>query len=292
MKKNSREYITSISMIFLFITLITVYAYSESIGNNISDLKGKIAFIKNGNVWIYDPHSKEMEPLTSTGEITNFNVSYDRNKIVLVKKNKKLYLLDLMTKKEDFLTEVETDMSSPALSPANDKIAYVSKSEKYFAITPYLNEKVRHIWLFEIAKRKKIDLTSSSSAQHSAVSWSPNGSWLSFSRDWKVCIMSTLHYNQIKELASGGYSTWLDGQTMAIGDNKKILIYDINSLERKREINFNAGFFPSKFILDGEGNLFYEDMTENPDLDISVIDSVNQKRKVLIEDGRSPVFIR
>ncbi len=259
--------------------------------------KNDLIYLKNKDIWVFDTLSKHHRQFTRTADISNFGVSADLTKIVFVRNAKKLYLLDMATRKESFITDVETDMSNPSISPANDKVVYISKSLKEF--TPYpsnqaFKTKVRHVWVIDLKSVKKTDLMGDSPNQYSAPKWSPDGRRISFaSGSWEVSVKSMETNNEvIAKVGPGYYSEWIDDKTLAVGSNDKITIYNLETTEKVREIKFQPGFFPAKFSIGTANDLYFEDMSENPDGDIAYLDITNSKQQKLVEDARSPLFIK
>jgi len=287
---------------FVFSTLPVCHA-GLSAGSTISTvskketfLKNKLLYIKTGNIWLFDPATKQNIQFIQANDVVNFSVSSDYNKIAAIKNNK-LYIINAKTNEEVFLMEVETDMSNPTISPTNDKVIYISESEKEFNKPQAATRKVRHIWIVDLNTKAKVDLTKDSPYHHTAVQWSPDGRWVSFASSrgngWRVYLMNMIDKKQsVKEIESGIFSSWLDNKTLAIGNSHSIKIYDVRSLKQFREIKMQPGFSPAKFAFAGDNNLYYEDMTENPDLDISHLDLVSGKKSRVIEDGRSPMFAK
>lgn len=263
-------------------------------------LKNKLLYLKNGDIWVTDPTAKSYQQLTMLNDVSNFTISYDLAKIVLVRNYKKLYIIDLITSKEEFLSDLETDMSSPSISPSNDKIVYISKSRKEFDISPFMKDKVRHIWIIDVATKKSSDLTENSSIQYSTPKWSPDGGKISFtsmsmrSKGWKVYAVkadNNIEKNK-KEVAEGFYSDWLDNKTLIIGSSDKITFYNVNTLKKIKEFKLETGFFPAKFSFAPPNNIYYEDGRENPNLDIGIINIIDFEQKIIFQDARSPVFGR
>src|SRR6185369_8321472 len=85
------------------------------------DVKGKLLYLKNHDVWSFDPISKNHKQITHSHKITNYSISSDGKKLVYVSNNN-MFIQNILSNKSVFLTNIEADMSSPSLSPANDTI--------------------------------------------------------------------------------------------------------------------------------------------------------------------------
>lgn len=286
MSKYILALITLISMLLLPLVAMPEITQTK--------FKGKLLYIKKNEIWSYDQKSNEHKQITKKHNVTNYTISNDGEILVYVSSNK-LYLLNLSTNKDEFLANAETDMSSPTLSSSNDTIIYVSKSEREFQKSKYLKKKARHLWAIDIRSRKKKDITKESPYEYTMANYSPDGKYISFSSNqgngWNVFVM-TKDYSQITKIGDGMHSEWLQKDTLAIGNFDKVTIYNVNDKTKVREIKIIAMFNPAKFSFNNVENVYYEEMTENPDIDLSYIDVANGKTDKIATDARAPKFVR
>lgn len=256
-----------------------------------------LLYLKNGDIWSMDISKRATEKLTSKKDITNYCVSYDLTKIIYVRNFKKMYELDTTTWEEKYLTDLETDMSNPSISPANDKVVYISHSIKVFYTSPSnkaYKETVRHLWLFDLKTLRKEDLTEDSPKQYSAPKWSPDGRRISFTssaRDVYIKNMPSSDVN-LKKVGAGYYSEWCDDKTIAVGSSESVTLYNVEKMEKINEIKIQPAFFPAKFSLGASNDLYYEDQTENANLDISHVNTVTGQKSKVVEDARNPIYIK
>lgn len=259
-------------------------------------LKNKLLYLKKGDIWAIGSEGVN-ERLTEKKDITNYCVSHDLTKIIFVRDFKRMFDLNVKLGKEKYLTDLETDMSNPSISKENDKVIYISKSLKEFNTSPYnkaYKERVRHLWLLDLKSLKKMDLTEDSPKQYSAPTWSPDGRWISFtSSAWDVYIKNmTGNKADIKKVAAGYYSEWFDTKMLAIGSPELITLYDADTMQKTSEIRVQFGFDPAKFTFVNSKNFYFEDQTENVNLDISYYDIATRLKRKIVEDARSPQFLK
>lgn len=287
----------SIIILALMCSIVSLSVKATAGRSNVitkDNLHGNLLYLKNNKVWKYDPVRGNHKQLTTIGKISNYSVSYDANKIAYVT-DKKLFIHDIQTEQTKLLTTVTTDLSSPAISPSNYIIAYISKSEKEFDKTKHLKRKVRHIWTFDLLTNQKTDITKESPYEYTSVKYSPDGKFISFSstqnRNWNVYVKD-IDKNIITKIGEGTNSDWIDNNTLAIGTFDKVSIYNVVNVTKIKEVNLRAMFDPAKFSFSDETNTYYEDMSDNPDIDISVINSISGQVKKIVKDARSPLFVK
>jgi len=278
------------------------YAESTSSSNiyehgNVAALKNKLLYLKNGDIWIADISKGIHEQLTAKKDITNYCISYDLTKMIFVRNFSSSYELDLVTGVEKHVTDLETDMSNPSISPVNDKVVYTSKSLKEFYTSPInkaFKQRVRHLWLIDLKSRKKIDLTEDSPKQYSAPKWSPDGRRISFtSSSWDVYIKNMVNSSEgIVKVGAGYFSEWLNEKTLAIGGPEAINVYNIEKMEKINEAKFQPGFYPADFSFGISNKLYYEDQTENPDIDLSYVNIETGQKGKIVEDAKNPLFVK
>jgi adenine-specific DNA methylase len=96
----------------------------------------------------------------------------------------------------------------------------------------------------------------------------------------------------ILKVGAGYFSEWLNEKTLAIGGPEAINVYNIEKMEKINEAKFQPGFYPADFSFGISNKLYYEDQTDNPDIDISYIDITTQQKGKVIKDARSPIFVK
>jgi dipeptidyl aminopeptidase/acylaminoacyl peptidase len=265
--------------------------------DNQAVLKNKLLYLKGGDIWIADLSKRSHKRLTDKKDVTNYSISYDLTRLVFVRNFNKLYEIDLTKEKEKYISDLKIDMSNPSISPANDKIVYVSKSLKDFSPYPSnkaYKEKVRHIWIIDLKSMKKIDLTEESSNQYSAPKWSPDGRRISFtSGSWDVYVKNMTEPGEnVMKVGAGYYSEWINQKTLAVGGPEIISVYNIEEMKKISEIKIQPAFHPAKFSFGTSNRIYYEDQTENPDIDISCVDATSVQERKVIVDARSPIFVK
>ncbi len=270
---------------------------SKNVRTSKTTLQKKLLYLKNGDIWLMDMPRRAQEKLTAKKDITNYCVSYDLTKIVYVRNFKKMYELDIATWREKYLTDLETDMSNPSISPANDKVVFISNSLKEFHTSSFnkaYKETVRHLWLIDLKSLRKEDLTVDSPKQYSAPKWSPDGRRISFaSGAWNVYLKNMTNSNDnLIKVGEGYYSEWFDDNTLAVGSSESVSLYSAEKMEKIKEIKIQPAFAPAKFSLGLSNDLYYEDQAENVNLDISYVNTVTGQKRKVAEDARNPVFIR
>ena len=268
--------------------------------SNLSSFSGE-----KGDIWIIDPSDiKNARQLTNVGDISSFSISYDLTKIVLVRNFKKIYMIDLLTGKEDFLTDIEVetksgvepslstfDHSAPSISPTNDKVVFISKSKR---------DMVKHIWMINVETKEKVDLTENSPNQHSRPKWSPDGSKIFFltrpgdKNELTVFIMNMFNVNKnIIKVSEGFSAEWVDNKTLIIATAKdmfyRFIFYNLDNLAEIKEIEIPPGFVgPFTFAM--PNILYYEDESKSPITDISRMDIISLKKEIIIKNAKKPVF--
>jgi len=287
--------------IILFGAILICYAVGTENPTDIRTskiaLQNKLLYLKNGDIWYMDISKRIPEKLTAKEDITNYCVSYDLTKMIYVRNFKKMYEQDITTGRGKYLTDLETDMSNPSLSPANDKVVYISYSLKEFFTSPYnkaYHERVRHLWLIDLKSLQKIDLTEESPKQYSAPRWSPDGLRISFaSSAWDVYIKKMSSFkNDSMKIGVGYYSEWLGNNILAVGGSSSVNLYSLDRMEKTGELKMQPAFDPAKFSLAVSNNLYYEDQTENANLDISYVNTATGQKGKVVEDARNPTFIK
>src|SRR6185369_8640125 len=207
------------------------------------------------------------------------------------KNNKKLYLYNMKTGTEEFITEAATDATQPSLSPSCDKIAFVALTKdklqvKMSNFVKPVKKTVRHVWIADVKSKKVVDVTKDLPFPHSQVNWSPDGRWLSFAsyrwepRDlsdpsfnmkWKVYLMDLISPNyKTLEIGGGRSSVWLNNDQVVLADGvaaNVLTIYDVKTKSKKPASLFKAGFSTPIFSLGGENNevIYYEVMLDDED---------------------------
>jgi len=108
-----------------------------------------------------------------------------------------------------------------------------------------LKETVRHIWLLDLKTHNKIDLTEDSPTQHSAPSWCPDGTKISFAKGiWDVYLRDMTGPNRIIKVGPGYYSEWLDEKTIAVGNFESVTLYNLETMDKKSKLRFNPASIP------------------------------------------------
>ncbi len=270
--------------------------------SNLNSFSGE-----KGDIWIIDPSNiKNKQQLTNVSDIISFSISYDLTKIVLVRNFKKLYMIDLLTGKENFLTDIDVetkigaelmhpisifDHSAPSISPTNDKIVFISKSKR---------DRVNHIWMIDVATKEKVDLTENSPTQYSYPKWSPDGRKISFiskngkKNEFMIFIMNIATAGKnIVEVTEGFYSEWLDSKTLIIASGMdmryRFIFYNIEKLKKIKEFKLPPGF-TTKFSFAPPNYFYYEDESKSPITDISRMDIINLKNEIIIKNAKNPIF--
>lgn len=301
-------YLKKILLNFILTLSFCLISFNTSIAQSIKtadiSLHNKLLYIKGNNIWASDTNGKQYHQLTSTGDISNFTIASDLSKMVLVRNFKKLFIIDISTGNEKYIANVHTDMSAPSISPCNTKILITSKSKNKLQTSEYSYETVRHIFLFDLNRKKQIDLMEKSVKPSSAPHWSPDGKQISFTssssekKDWYIYTMqaSSIMDNKKKEIMKGFNAQWLDNETLMIGTvsgpEEGITVYNMKDSKIVKEIKFNTSPWPLKFSHEPPNSIYYEDGRENPDLDIGHLDISNLKQNIIIRDARSPIYCK
>ena len=300
MLNGKRFKLLATTMIALICSMSICYAAgtenSAYVRTSKTTLQKKLLYLKHGDIWVVDLPKSAPRKLTAKKDITNYCVSYDLSKIVYVRNFKKMYELDIATWKEKYLTDLEADMSNPSISPANDKVVYISNSLKEFHTSSFnkaYKETVRHLWLIDLKSLRKEDLTVDSPKQYSAPKWSPDGRRISFaSGAWNVYLKNMTNSNDnLIKVGEGYYSEWFDDNTLAVGSSESVNLYNIEKMKKTNELKIQPAFAPAKFSLGLSNDLYYEDQAENVNLDISYVNTVTGQKRKVAEDARNPVFI-
>lgn len=324
-KKITKRQISIICILSMLIVLIITNIVFSSDRNQKESklllaqkilLKNKLIYLlsnlnsfsgEKGDIWITDPSDiKNAQQLTNVGDISSFSISYDLTKIVLVRNFKKLYMIDLLTGNENFLTDIDVetkigaelthpisifDHSAPSISPTNDKIVLISKSKR---------DRVNHIWMIDVATKEKVDLTENSPTQYSYPKWSPDGGKISFiskkskNNEFIVFIMNMATASKnIVEVTEGFYSEWLDSKTLIVASGMdmyyRFIFYSIEKLKEIKELKLPPGFV-IKFSFAPPNYIYYEDESKSPITDISRMNTISLERKIIIKNAKSPIF--
>ncbi len=320
--------------IFLNLVLVSsVIIFKIIAGNNIvaaepihnsaqissQNLKNNLLFLRGRDIWAYNIEKHTKIQLTDTRNITNYTASSDASIIAYFKNNKKLYLYNIKTGTEEFITEASTDATHPSLSPSCDKIAFVALTKdklqvKMSNFVKPVKKTVRHVWIVDVKSKKVVDVTKDLPFPHSHVNWSPDGRWLSFAsyrwepRDlsdpsfnmkWKVYLMDLNSPNhKTQEIGGGSSSVWLNNNQVVLSDGvaaNVLTIYDVKTRSKKPASLFKAGLSTPIFSLGGENNevIYYEVMLD--DEDNGGIRSYNIKTNItedIVNGASAPRYIK
>lgn len=308
MKKDQIKFLCLLFLIAVFIIPATSFAQNNNSKETIivrdMDLRNKLFFSKDANIWSLDPATKSQIQITQSNDINNFCVSIDGTQVVAVREFR-MYLLDLKTGKEVFLTSLTPDASPPSISPSKDKIVYVSNSEKEFDTSTYFGpkwmEKVRHIWLYDLTTKKSVDLTESSSSSHSAPKWSLDGTKISYAKfagwwnkDWKVFVRE-MPRGRTKEISGGFYTEWIDKNTVMVSELMGHFgIFDIKSKKRKDEFYARTrhGYSDITFSPLSRQACFVVITADQEESNIDCYNTESKKTSTVVERAGNPMFSR
>lgn len=287
--------LNKIRIVICFI-IISVSMFKNTYAITITEkqINNKIYYIKNSNIWEYDPVTTNNKQVTNKANISKYSFSNDGSIFTYVS-NSRLYVYNLISKKEIFVDKVGSDKSSPIYNTFNNKLYYINTSQKAFAITKYLTSSVRHLWAFDLKTGKKIDITKEFNYEISSINISPDGKYVSFAstkdKAWNVYIMQ-VDKGTTTKIAEGMKSVWLDTNVIAIGTFDRINLYNITTLKLLNSIAIDARFYPSAFCFNNDGNIYYEESSDGPDIDISFLDLKNGKVTKIVHEGRSPQCVK
>lgn len=287
----------------LFIIALALVTASEAIADPAAaivgshDIKHKLLFLRNGDIWAFDIENQSEVQITKSKHITHYCVSFDASKIAYLKELKKLYVFDMATGAEEFITDIAVDASQPSFSPLADKIALISLSKKEFEVgskidtttlsnelkayasemTKPRKEKVRHVWIVDIKTKSLVDVTSDVPYQHSQLKWSPDGSRLSFAsyrvgkdayagNKWQVYVMELNNPNHKTTVVSdsGMSSAWINNEEIVVSEGvatNTLSIYNIKTKIKKPFAAIRTGSSTPRFTLGGSQNevIYYEE---------------------------------
>jgi dipeptidyl aminopeptidase/acylaminoacyl peptidase len=287
MRKSYKLPLNTIVLLAVFIVSLGVSGVSlasDSVVIKKLDIKNKLLFLRNGDVWAYNFENKSEKRLTYCRNIRNYAVSADATKIAYVRDLKKLFIYDTESGVEDFIAETTTDASQPSFSPLGDKIALIGytkdKVESRFSyFMKPVKQHVRHILIVNVKTKNIEDVTQDIPFQHSQVSWSPDGRWLSFasyrfgvldklnlfsSKNWSVYLMDLGNSkHKTTEISGGMSSVWLNNYQVVVSEGvaaNVLSAYDVKTKTIKPMTMFQAGFSSPIFSFDGMNNevVYYE----------------------------------
>lgn len=287
MRKSAKLLLRLIISAFTIIICVGIGSYSiarDAVKINKSDIKNKLMFLRNDDIWAYNFENKTEKRLTYYGDIRNYAISADATKLAYVRALKKLLVYDTESGVEDLIAELVTDASQPSFSPSADKIALIglTKEPVEFRFSYFqkpVMQRVRHILIVDVKTKNVEDVTRDIPFQHSQVCWSPNGRWLSFasyrfgildklnpfsSKSWSVYLMdlSDSSHKTI-EISGGMNSAWLNKDQIIVLEG----IYNVGTktITDKPAATYPAGLSP--LFYGGVNNevVYYEVTPADPD---------------------------
>lgn len=266
------------------------------------ELKNKLLYLKDGNIWYQDPNQEIGQQLTTEGGISLFSISQDSS-LILIAKGRKLYFWDLIEGKLKYLNTATLDVTTPSISPAKDKIAYISKSKKEFQVSPYLKRQTRHIWLLDLKSMKSKDITAEENAEFSNVQWSPDGNYLSFhsyrDKAWKYYILKSGEpVSKAKEISEGLRLIWLNNKSVMVSLDDKHMVntifkwIDIDTGTVYKTYRGKPPYACRKFDFLPPSSIVCEDSTETPGFDITILNTETGIKKLITTDASLPVIAK
>jgi len=295
----------------------TVVHASAPVGSY--NIRNKLLFLRNDDIWTFDIVQRTELQLTHSGNIRNYCVSADANKIAYVKGLKKLYVYDVASGSEQFITDTETDASQPSFSPLGDKVALISLIKEKVQVrfnyfTEPVQQRVRHIWIADLKTKSMMDVTPGVPFQHSEVRWSPDGRWLSFASFrigmlemlslnaksvWKVYLMDLNDpKHKTIEIGGGMSSVWLNSDQVVVSEGvaaNVLSIYDVKTKTKKPATMFRAGFSAPTFSFGGLNNdVVYYEVILDADGDGMIRSHNIQSNKTddIVKNASAPLFVK
>ena len=308
-------------LVSIFIVDLGVFRVSvggDSVKIKKPDISNKLLFLRNEDIWAYNPENKSEKRLTYAGNIRNYAVSADATRMAYIRL-KNLYVYNTESGVEEFIAAVSTDVSQPSFSPLGDKIALIShtKEEVEVRISYFskpVKERVRHIFIADLKTKNFEDVTPDIPYGHSAVSWSPDGRWLSFAsfrfgfidlidpsshKGWSVYLMdlnSSKH--KTSKICDGMISVWRTSDQVVVSDDgvgtSVLSIYDIKTKTLKPSTLIRAGFSPAKFTLGGINNeiIYYETADGSDNGLIRSHNAKTDKTDDVVMNARVPLYVK